>query len=303
MNVDAKHSKSVLITGCSSGFGKSMVTAFLEDGWTVFATLRRATERCEIFREDQKRFGVHLVILECDVASRSDREDVRQTLERSGLGLDCLINNAGQMFLGPLEDTREKQLREQMETNFFGATLLIQEVLPLLRQRRGTIINVSSVFGFTTWPLTSIYCASKYALEGLTQSLRQELEPHGVRVVLLEPGSHPTALMRNLHWGDRFTLDQSVYRSQTEGYRAFRSALAERMQKDNSDVAGAAVRLARSKTPRLRNPVGLETRVLSLAVRICPEIVGVKLMAWLAQRTWRKALKTSGDVAKPLARS
>ena len=297
MDTRASHSRSVLITGCSSGFGRQMVTAFLKDDWIVFATLRKANERIESFKDELAQFGKRLIILECDVTFNNDRQSVREAVERTGVGLDCLINNAGYMLLGALEDTREVQLRAQMETNLFGAMLLTQELLPLLRQRRGSIINISSIFGFATWPLTSTYCASKYALEGFTQSLRQELEPHGVRVALLEPGSYSTALMANLRWGDRFADGCSIYSTETEAYRAFRDSLADRTNRNNSDVARAAVRIARSRKPRFRKQVGMGSKLVYFATRLCPEFFGVKIMGWLARRSFRTALAARTRVA------
>jgi NAD(P)-dependent dehydrogenase (short-subunit alcohol dehydrogenase family) len=194
------------------------------------------------------------------------------------------------MALGSLEDTQEEELRAQMETNFFGAALLTQTLLPQIRQRRGIIINVSSIFGFVTWPLTSIYCASKYALEGLTQSLSQELKPFGVRVALLEPGSHPTALNDNLHWGSRSPIEDSIYRKETIGYRNLRNKLARRKKEKMSNVARAAVKVANSAAPSLRNPVEIGTKMVYLFSRLFPQSIGVDLMAWTARRSFRKAL-------------
>lgn len=149
-----------------------MTTKFLENGWTVYATMRRANERRAIFEKELATHGNQLYILELDVTSTEDRRAVANALPK---GLDCLINNVGCMFLGALEDCAEEEIRAQFEVNFFAPTLLTQELLPQLREQKGTVINVSSVFGFLTWPLSSVYCASKYALEGLTESLRQEL--------------------------------------------------------------------------------------------------------------------------------
>lgn len=289
--------QSVIITGCSSGFGREMVATFLENGWTVFATMRRAMERRDRFADELARFGHRLTILECDVTSRKDREAVRDALERADSGLDCLINNAGYMLLGPLEDMSEEQLRAQMETNFFGTTLLTRELLPLLRKKRGIIINVSSVFGFSTWPLTSIYCASKYAVEGLTQSLRQELKPYGVRVVLLEPGSYPTSLAENIDWSDRSGSKPSAYQSEIEAYRLFRARSAKSKNGNVSEVAQAAVQIARSQNPRLRNPIGIGSKVVYIIAHLLPSF-SVTVMDWIARRLFHP--KRGRSEAKPL---
>ncbi|MGH6870036.1 MAG: SDR family NAD(P)-dependent oxidoreductase [Rhizomicrobium sp.] len=154
-------------------------------------------------------------------------------------------------------------------------------------------LSVSSTsFLFVTWPLTSIYCASKYALEGWAQSLRQELHPLGVRVALLEPGSNPTALNDNLGWGSRTANDASPYSIETAAYRAYRSVLARRKRKTMSKTARLAVKIARSKSPSLHNPVGIATTVTYTLSRWFPQKFGVDLMDWLARRTFRQAARS-----------
>lgn len=279
----------VLITGCSSGFGRRMVTKFLEDGWMVYATLRRAEDRRILFEDELKRYADRLSIGELDVTSAPDRRAMADVVRQKGLGLDCVVNNAGYMLLGALEDASEDQMRRQFDVNFFGSALLIQELLPYVRESKGTIINVSSVFGFATWPLTSVYCASKYALEGLSESLYQELKPYGVRVTLLEPGSHRTALMENLQWGNRLQGTSSVYQNETVRYRQFREKLRAQSLIEADDVAAAAVRVARKKFPPLRVQVGRGSAIIYRLTRLFPELIGVRLMGYIAKRAVKYA--------------
>lgn len=287
-------SRTVLITGCSSGFGHEMVTVFLNHGWTVLATLRRANDRREIFNKELEIYGERLCVLELDVTSSSDRRDVLEALESRGEKLDCLVNNAGQMLLGALEDLSDEQLRQQMEVNFFAVASMMREFLPVLRRSKGTIINVSSIFGFTTWPLTSAYCASKYAVEGLTQSVGQELEEHGVKVALIQPGSHSgTLLNESAIWGKFSNETDGPYAAQTHGYRAFRSKLSKRERGAPIDVAEVALQIAESSSPPLRTQVGSAVWAMDKIGRFFPEWLNYKMMGNLARRTFRKEVDES----------
>ena len=112
--------------------------------------------------------------------------------------LDALVNNAGYGLFGVFEELSEDLIRKQMEVNFFGCVLLTQALLPSIRATRGVILNLSSMLGFFAPPMSSLYCASKFAIEGWSESLHFELAPHGVRVVLIEPGSFNTQFGSNL---------------------------------------------------------------------------------------------------------
>jgi NAD(P)-dependent dehydrogenase (short-subunit alcohol dehydrogenase family) len=182
-----------LITGCSSGIGRALVSALLAHGWGVYATLRHASERIDLFKEELQEHPDRLRILELDVTNR----DQRVTVIRSADRLDLLVNNAGYGLFGPLEELGEDQWRQQLETNLLGAALMTQAALPKLRESRGRVVFLSSVMGTVGHPLTSAYCASKWALEGLAESLSLELAPHGVRVNLVQLMGHRTSFAEN----------------------------------------------------------------------------------------------------------
>jgi NAD(P)-dependent dehydrogenase (short-subunit alcohol dehydrogenase family) len=216
--------KTVLITGCSSGFGRLLVPKLLDSGWQVIATLRNAQARSELFKEECEKYPQALTLLELDVTQEGDIVKIASWVEAHLEGrLDCLINNAGFGVYGAFEDLSMDQLRDQMETNFFGLVSLTQKLLPALRHAKGRLINVSSVLGFAGLPLTSAYCASKFAVEGLTEALRFELAPHGVQVALVEPGSFPSGFISNVQWGQRSSDVSSPYFAQTRAFREFRS--------------------------------------------------------------------------------
>src|SRR5688572_23972764 len=164
--------KVVLITGSSSGFGRLLVKAFLARDWTVVGTLRNAQRSEEIFHEELKAYAGRFFAPPLDVTREEERAAACDFIERRFEGrLDCLVNNAGFGLFGPLEESSEAQIREQMEVNFFGTVLLTRSLLPSLRKSGGRIINISSAMGYMGMPLSSMYSASKFALEGFSESL------------------------------------------------------------------------------------------------------------------------------------
>jgi len=173
--------KTVLITGCSSGFGLETARYFLDRDWKVIATMRTP-------REDVLPLSAHLRVLALDV---TDPESVRQAVEAAG-PIDVLVNNAGIGVLGALEGTSMETAREIFETNTLGTMAMTQAVLPQFRQRKaGVIVNVTSSVTLKPLALLSVYTASKAAVNAFTESLALELQPFNVRVCLVLPGRAP----------------------------------------------------------------------------------------------------------------
>lgn len=177
--------KTILITGCSSGFGKATAALFHERGWNVVATMRNPPGD---LRESK---GLRVVSL--DVTRRASVDAaVRAAIDAFG-AIDVVVNNAGIGLLSAFEDTPDKTIREIFETNTFGVMAVTQAAIPHMRERRGgTIINVTSSVTFVPMGLVSVYTASKTAIEGFTESLAYELSAFGVRAKLVEPGYAPT---------------------------------------------------------------------------------------------------------------
>lgn len=174
--------KTVLITGCSSGIGRATAYAFLDDDWQVYATARDTA--------DIERLGeAGCDITTLDVTDPDDIERVvDRIVERDGR-IDCLVNNAGYGQHGPLEDVPDDLLQRQFDVNLFGPHRLVRGVLPHMREREdGTIVNVSSVAGRLASPGMGAYSASKFAMEGYSDALRNEVAPHGVDVSVVQPG-------------------------------------------------------------------------------------------------------------------
>ncbi|OBA61596.1 short-chain dehydrogenase/reductase [Mycobacterium sp. 1100029.7] len=177
------------ITGTSRGFGRAWATAALQRGGKVAATARNTASLDDLAAE----FGDALLPIELDVTDRdADFAAVQRAHDHFGR-LDIVVNNAGYGHFGFVEELSEQDARDQIETNVFGALWITQAALPYLReQRSGHIIQVSSIGGITAFPLVGIYHASKWALEGFSQALAQEVAPFGVHVTLIEPGGFDT---------------------------------------------------------------------------------------------------------------
>jgi NAD(P)-dependent dehydrogenase (short-subunit alcohol dehydrogenase family) len=187
--------KSIVITGCSTGFGRATALRLARNGWQVFATVRREADAANLSEEAAAtgcdwRLSPEL----CDITVASSLIELTRTLQERTPQLDAILNNAGTSFAGPLETISLDDVRAQMELNTIGHLAMIQALLPLLKAGRGTIINVSSVGGRMTFPVNGAYHMSKFALEAMSDVLRVELAPFGVKVVILEPGGSPTAI-------------------------------------------------------------------------------------------------------------
>ncbi len=275
--------RTVLVTGAASGFGRGVVSALLARGFRVLATMRKADARRESFASEIAKYPDALEVLELDVTNAEDRDAIAQLATRRGL--DGLVNNAGYGLFGALEDVSEAQLRAQLEVNFFGLALLTQALLPALRIARGFVINLSSTMGTTAFPLTGAYCASKFALEGLSEALYHELSPHGVRVHLVEPGGHRTDFATNVTWGDRVT---AAYSGQTRGYRALYTRLASGSGTPPDAVIAAVAALAQRPSTRLRIPVGRDARAIATLRALLPDSITLPALSLIFRRVFPK---------------
>jgi NAD(P)-dependent dehydrogenase (short-subunit alcohol dehydrogenase family) len=181
--------KTWFITGTSRGFGREWAIAALERGDNVAATARDTSTLDDLVQT----YGERLLPIALDVTDRdADFAAVQQAHDRFGR-LDVVINNAGYGHFGFVEELSEADVRNQLETNFFGALWVTQAALPIMREQgSGHIIQVSSIGGISAFPIVGAYHASKWALEGLSQSLAQEVAPFGITVTLIEPGGFST---------------------------------------------------------------------------------------------------------------
>jgi len=184
----ASEEKVVVITGTSSGIGFETALAFAREGYYTYATMRD-TSNGDRIKETSQKENLKINVLELDV----DKEDsvkiaIKQILDQKQR-IDVLVNNAGWGIWGCVEDVSIDEFKAQFETNFFGMIRLIQEVGPTMRKKgSGTIVNISSYAGRIGFPVSSAYSSSKFAIEGLSESLRLEMAPFGINVIIIEPG-------------------------------------------------------------------------------------------------------------------
>ncbi len=179
-----------LITGTSTGFGRDLAIAALENGDRVAATARKP----EVLADLTDKYGDRVLALKLDVTKPNEIAQAVKAAHETFGRLDVVVNNAGFGIFGAFEEITDAQFREQYETNVFGVNNVIREVLPILKaQKSGWILNVSSIVGLVSPPGMSAYGSSKFALEGITEALAAELKPFGIKVVLVEPGAFRTA--------------------------------------------------------------------------------------------------------------
>jgi len=245
----------VVITGSNRGFGLHGALAFARNGDQVYAAMRDTGNGDALLKAADSE-GLTLRAVTLDVR-RPETFDffVSKILDESG-GIDVLVNNAGVLRAGTVEDTSEDTLRMVMETNFFGAMLLARAVLPQMRKRRnGYIIQVSSLSGLAGLPGDYSYTASKFALEGATEAMRHEVDRWGIKVALVEAGMYGTGIMNETVSSDLALPDyyngDSPYRRLIEAkVNALRARLPEAF--DPKQVGELFVRIARSDGSRLR---------------------------------------------------
>ena len=246
---------TVMITGCSSGFGRETAEHFLSKGWSVVATMRMP-------REDVLPASDRLRLLPLDV---TDRASIAAAVEAAG-AIDALVNNAGIGWMGPLEGTPEETIRDIFETNTFGVMGMVRAVVPQMRARgTGTIVNVSSSTTLKPLPLLPIYTASKAAVNAFTECLALELEPFGIRVRLVLPGQAP---------GTRFATNArakmaeaggipEAYRPLAERVFAAHAQAANREVTEPRDVVAAIWRAVTEPDCPLRLPAGADAVALA----------------------------------------
>ena len=268
----------VLITGASSGIGMSTALYMAEKGYRVIATSRVAERLAELEVEASRR-GLPIFGLELDINSETGLSEKLAAIAEEHGTIDVLVNNAGYGLFGPVQTLESDDLRAQFETNVVAVARLVRGVLPaMISQGRGTIINVSSVLGRLAMPFHGAYASSKFALEGLSESLRTELWPLGIRVAVVEPGLFRTRFPENQTLASGIdSEDGDPYRRHIEKYRARRDGFFQH-GKDPVRVAKVIHRIVESRRPRLRYQVGIESHLGVLAARLLPERVFLYLL-------------------------
>jgi NAD(P)-dependent dehydrogenase (short-subunit alcohol dehydrogenase family) len=247
---------TVLITGTSTGFGRVTTELLAARGWRVFATMRDLARKDSLERALRDAgLSERVTFVQLDVTDPTSIEAaVATVLSETGNTLDAVVHNAGIAVAGVLEDLPDADIRRVMETNFFGVLNLTRALLPLFRrQRRGRIVLLSSQAAFAGQPGNSMYCASKWALEGWAESLAYEVDPFGIDVVLIEPGPYRTEIWNSTQW---VVPSNSAYLSWLKLLRHAADRHQAKTSRDPKEVALVVGKALEARRPRFRYQVG-----------------------------------------------
>ena len=256
MNSD-RTKKVAVVTGSSTGIGFETSLLLARNGFYTYATMRNLDKSKAIISLKQKE-KLSLEILQLDVTADESVKEAINKITSEQERIDVLVNNAGYALVGAFEELSIEEFKEQYETNVFGVIRVTQAVLPIMRnQRCGTIVNISSIAGKIGFPLTSAYVSSKFALEGLSESMAYEIEQFGIKVILIEPGVIKTNFDNNLKIGKRVHNNQNS--SYTEMTQKRINGFKSRFENGSPsiDVAKVILKTITSENPtKLRYLVG-----------------------------------------------
>ena len=264
--------KTVLITGASSGFGKETVKLFQKNGWNVIATMRAPENDSELVGLSNVQFA-RLDVLD----KQSIKEAVNLGMEKFGK-IDVLVNNAGFGAIGVLEAASDEAIQRQFGINLFGLIDVTKAVLPGMRKHKsGVIINISSMGGRITIPFGSLYHSTKFALEGLTEALQYELNPMGITLKIVEPGSYKTNFSgRSLDYFGFGELDD--YRESFEKFTVVAKS-PDRGNKNIAEVSEAIYKAATDDSEQLRYVVGADASMMIQAKQDKGDVEFKKMIA------------------------
>jgi NAD(P)-dependent dehydrogenase (short-subunit alcohol dehydrogenase family) len=266
----ASSARVVLITGATSGIGKACAERLAGAGWWVFGAGRGAGPMSAV---DSR---IEMITINVDEEA-SVQDGVAAVLAKAGR-LDAVINNAGFSMRGAVEDCTIEEAKALFETNFFGVLRVCRATMPALRERGGCIINISSLSGIVGLPFTGLYSASKFALEGVSESLRLEALPWGIRVVLVEPGDFRTQIKAKRRIAA--TAQTSVYRSAFDHFMRRRDKY-ESVAPTPEPVACLVERILTDPNPKMRYTVGMfGQRIIAPLKRVLPQ----RAFEWFLRR-------------------
>jgi NAD(P)-dependent dehydrogenase (short-subunit alcohol dehydrogenase family) len=253
-----------LITGCSSGIGRALADAFKSAGYEVWASARKAEDVAALT-------AAGFTAVQLDVNDGPALEQLSERINQQRGGLDVLINNAGYGAMGPLLDGGVPAMQRQFETNVFAIVGVTRAMFPVLRRARGLVVNIGSVSGVLVTPFAGAYCASKAAVHALSDALRMELAPFGVRVMEVQPGAIASSFAKNAgHEAEQLITEQSPWWPLREGIRARAKASQDKPTPASEFAAGLLKAVQQNKPPRLVR-LGNGSRALPLMAGLLPK--------------------------------
>jgi len=249
--------KIAVVTGSSSGIGFETSLLLARNDYYTYATMRNIDKSYKI-KDIAKQENLPLEVLQLDVNNEKSVKDAFAKIVTDKQRVDVLVNNAGYDVMGPVEELSLDDFKSQFETNFFGLIRVTKEVIPIMRsQNRGTIVNVSSIGGRIGFPLNSAYQSSKFALEGLSESMRYELEEFGINIILVEPGVIKTNFFENIKVNENSAKETSPYAPlMQKGYEGWKPMLESNSSSSPLDVAEVILKAVKSNNPEIRYLVG-----------------------------------------------
>jgi NAD(P)-dependent dehydrogenase (short-subunit alcohol dehydrogenase family) len=253
-----------LITGCSSGIGRALADAFKAAGFEVWASARKAEDVALLA-------SAGFTAVQLDVNDNAALEQLGERINQQHGGLDVLINNAGYGAMGPLLDGGVAAMQRQFETNVFSIVGVTRALFPVLRRAKGLVVNIGSVSGVLVTPFAGAYCASKAAVHALSDALRMELAPFGVRVMEVQPGAIQSSFAKNAgHEAEQLINEQSPWFPLREGIRARAKASQDKPTPANEFAAVLLKAVQQSKPSRLIR-IGNGSRALPLLAALLPK--------------------------------
>jgi NAD(P)-dependent dehydrogenase (short-subunit alcohol dehydrogenase family) len=253
--------KVALVTGSSTGIGFETSLLLARKGFYTYATMRKLQDSDKILNISRKE-QLPLEVLPLDVNDDKSVSDSILKIDEKNKRIDVLVNNAGYALAGPLEGTSMDEIKTQFETNFFGAIKVMQSVIPIMRkQKSGRIVNITSMGGRVAVPLDPIYHGTKFALEGVSECIRYELGPFGIRMILIEPGAVGSNFWKNLKMTSVSQSPDSPYRQILDDISKVFSKMTENVIHP-SEVAKVVVDAVTSEDPEFRYVVGKDANII-----------------------------------------
>ncbi|RHW22140.1 SDR family oxidoreductase [Pseudomonas jilinensis] len=260
-----------LITGCSTGIGQALANVCLDEGYQVWATARRPETLAPLVERGA-------IAVELDVNDASQINACAERLRQQAGRLDLLINNAGYGAMGPVLDADRDTLLKQFDTNVFAPIQLVRATADLLREAKGLIVNIGSVSGVTTTPFSGVYCASKAALHALSDALRLELHPFGIKVLTVQPGAIASDFGNNATAA--ITMDESSW------FKPWEKAVQARAKASQKSTSTSALDFSRELMSYIKNPLRPEVALIGTSSRSM-----VRMKRWLPTSILDKQLR------------
>lgn len=262
--------KVAVVTGSSSGIGLETAIHLAKNGFKTYATMRN-TSKSDTIKQRSQSENLPIEILQLDVTDEASVKNAIKTITEKEGRIDVLVNNAGYALLGAVEDLSTEEIKDQFDTNVYGPYRTVREVLPTMRkQKDGRIITISSIAGFMGMPIGSAYVASKFAVEGFTESLRHEVSQFGIHACVVEPGAIKTHIMEGSPIAKKAT-ENSAYAEITQAIGQAMGDMLKNQASPPSVVAEAVLEAATSENPETRYVAGEDAKTIQQARKSMPD--------------------------------